>query len=339
MIAAKRGFCIAILSLLPGVAAAQDSSDPPQQPAFRTQSNAVLVPALVKDKNGEIIFGLTAKDFVIEDDGVEQLVHLDEQLETASVSLVVAIQLGRTAAAELPRIRTLGTMLDPILSRGRNRCAIVTFDSTVELTRNFTSNGALIAADLNGVRSGDHGAAILDAVGYSVALLKREPTERQRVLLLVSETRDHGSHVVTLEDTVQAIANSNTLVYALAFSPTASNVLDDMRGKLERKGNAVDLGELATKLMVMAVQALRTNAPKTIAEMTGGEYELFASHKGFESRMADFANHLHNRYLLSFEPKDPHPGLHRVTVHLRHVKDATILARERYWANSLSSDY
>jgi hypothetical protein len=215
----------------------------------------------------------------------------------------------------------------------------VTFDSAVELTRNFTTNGALITADLAKLRPGDHKAAILDAVGYSVALLKQEPKERQRALLLVSETRDHGSHVVTLEDTVQAIAGSNTLVYALAFSPTASNVLDDMRGKLERKGNAVDLGELATKLMIMAVQAMRTNTPKTIAEITGGEYELFASHKGFESRMADFANHLHNRYLLSFEPKDPHPGLHRVRVRLRQVEDATIVARKRYWANSLSSDY
>lgn len=334
MFPAKSSLCVAMLQILVGGAVAQNLPEPPQQPTFRTQSNAVLVPALVKDKNGEIIYGLQAKDFIIEDDGVEQPVRLDDAPDPAPISLVVAIQLGRTAAAELPRIRTLGVMLEPILSQGRNRCAIVTFDSEVELTRSFTTNGALIAADLARLRPGDHKAAILDAVGYSVALLKQEPKERQRVILLVSETRDHGSRVVTFEDTVQAIADSNTLVYTLAFSPTASNVLDDMRGKLERKGNAVDLGELATKLLVMAVQAMRRNTPKTIASMTGGEYELFASHKGFESRMADFANHLHNRYLLSFEPKDPHPGLHRVTVRLRRSEDVTILARERYWAPS-----
>jgi len=48
--------------------------------------------------------------------------------------------------------------------------------------------------------------------------------------------------------------------------------------------------------------------------MTGGEYELFSSRKGFETRMNSFANHLHNRYLLSFEPKSPHSGLHQIRV-------------------------
>jgi len=325
------GLCLFGLNF---AAAPQDSQLPGQEPVFRTQSNIVLAPALVTDRRGSVIYGLQAGDFLIEDDGVEQPVQLDEEPVAVPVSLVVAIQMGRTAAAELPRIRTLATMLEPILSQGRNRAAIVTFDSEVKLVRGFTTNPDLIAADLGRLRPGDQQAVILDAVSYAIALLKQEPKERQRVLLLVSETRDHGSHVRTIEETVRDITDSNTLVYTLAFSPTVSNLLDDMRGKLERKGNAVDLGELATKLTIMAIQAMRKNAPKTIATMTGGEYELFKSHAGFESRMVKFANHLHNRYLLSFEPKDPHPGLHRVRVRLRQSAEATVLARDRYWADS-----
>jgi VWFA-related protein len=316
-------------------AAPQDSQVPSQEPVFRTQSNIVLAPALVTDRKGSIIYGLQAGDFVIEDDGVEQPVHLDEEPASVPVSLVVAIQLGRTAEAELPRIRTLATMLEPILSQGRNRAAIVTFDSEVNLVRGFTTNPDLIAADLGRLRPGDQQAVILDAVGYAIALLKQEPKERQRVLLLVSETRDHGSHVCPLEETVRDITDSNTLVYTLAFSPTVSNVLDDLRGKLERKGNGVDLGALVN----LAIQAMRKNTPKTIAAMTGGEYELFKSHAGFESRMVEFANHLHNRYLLSFEPKDPHPGLHRVRVQLRQSAEATVLARDRYWAESANNSH
>ena len=34
---------------------------------------------------------------------------------------------------------------------------------------------------------------ILDAIDYSVGLLRKEPQDRLRVLLLISETRDHGS--------------------------------------------------------------------------------------------------------------------------------------------------
>lgn len=329
--AAIIGFCFFGLNFgLNFTAAPQDSQLPGQEPVFRTQSNIVLVPTLVKGKNGAIVYGLRAADFIIEDDGVQQPVQLDEEPASSPVSLVVAIQLGRTAAAELPRIRTLAMMLEPILSQGRNRAAIVTFDSEVTLVRGFTTNPDLIAADLGRLRPGDQQAVILDAMGFAVAMLKQEPKERQRVVLLVSETRDHGSHVRTLEETVRDITDSNTLVYTLAFSPTVSNILDDARGKLEPQGNAIDL----TKLAIMAAQAMRKNAPKTIAEMTGGEYQLFKSHAGFESRMVEFANHLHNRYLLSFEPKDPHPGLHRVRVRLRQSAEATVLARDRYWADS-----
>jgi hypothetical protein len=85
------------------------------------------------------------------------------------------------------------------------------------------------------------------------------------------------------------------------------------------------------------VQALRANAPKRLAGMTGGEYELFKSSKSFESGMSDFANHLRNRYLLSFEPRDPHSGLHKVRVRLRKSDGNayTVLARDRYWVGSM----
>ena len=44
---------------------------------------------------------------------------------------------------------------------------------------------------------------------------------------------------------------------------------------------------------------------------------MFDSAKGFDARMTDFDNHLHSRYLLSFQPAQPHPGLHRLTVRLK----------------------
>ena len=77
---------------------------------------------------------------------------------------------------------------------------------------------------------------------------------------------------------------------------------------------------------------MRKNSAKALASMTGGEYELFATRKSFESDMISFANHLHSRYLLSFEPKDPHTGLHRIRVRLRNSgSNQTLLFRGTYW--------
>jgi hypothetical protein len=77
---------------------------------------------------------------------------------------------------------------------------------------------------------------------------------------------------------------------------------------------------------------MRKNAPKTMAAMTGGEYELFATRRKFDVRMNDFTNHLHSRYLLSIAPRSPHPGLHQIRVRLKDGGSNTVLARTGYWA-------
>jgi VWFA-related protein len=299
-----------------------------QEPTLRSQSNIVLVPALVKDGQGGLVYGLDAKNFVIEDEGVEQTVRVDEVPEGQPVSLVIAIQTGRRARNEFERMKGLTAMLDPLFEGGRARVAIVEFGSLVTLARNFTTDETLIDADLSNLQAGDNKAAILDAINYSVDLLKKEAEGRERVLLLISETRDHGSaHKVP--ETVAAIGQSNALMYALSFSPGVSNILDTARGNnigdMHAGINLPDLG-------YRSAQALRKNVPSAVVAMTGGEYELFASGRRFDMSMTSFTNHLHSRYWLSFAPKDPHPGLHQIRVWLKNAAGDFVLARTSYWA-------
>jgi VWFA-related protein len=303
-----------------------------QETTLRSQSNLVLIPALVKDRQGGIVYGLQAKDFIVEDDGLEQPARLDEAPEGQPISLVVAIQRGRRAAYEFPRMQGLKSMLDPLFGLGTARVAVVEFDSQVEVTRNFTQDAGLVEADLRNLQPGDEGAVILDAIDSAVNLLKQEPDERLRVLLLISEIRDHGSHR-KMGEAVAAIGQSNAVMYALAFSPALSNILDTGRGTNKSEmHNGIDFMDL----LYRTAQAMKKNVPSTIASMTGGEYELFATKKKFEVRVNDFTNHLHSRYLLSFAPKEPHPGLHQIRVRLRaqspDAEGSTVLARSSYWA-------
>ena len=288
----------------------------------------MVIPALVKNLQGEVVYGLEAKDFVVEDDGVEQAVRLDEAVEGQPVSMVIAIQRGRRADYEFPRMRGLSAMLDPLVAEGHGAVAVVEFDSHVQTAQEFTGSSEKIAWTLNELQPGDGGAAILDAVDYSVRILEQVPKERQRVLLLISETRDHGSQA-KVEDVVAEIGQSSTAVYALAFSPSRSNILDTMRGdNMNEMHPSPDLWAP----LIMAAEAMKKNMPKTVASMTGGEYEMFATRKNFDSRMIDFSNHLHSRYLLSIEPKSPHEGLHQLRVRLRDQGDKAVLARSSYWA-------
>jgi len=309
-------------------------------PSLRTQANVVFVPTLVKDKAGKHIFGLQVKDFIIEDDGIEQAVSMDEAEPQEAVSLVIAIQSGRSALYEFQRMKGISSMLDQIVSQPQVQTAIVVFDNNVELAQDFTfeSDGteeylkSMMEGPRRNMEEGDRsGAAIYDAVRYSVNLLKKQPEDSRRVLLLISETRDHGSHAVSLDDTIRAISESNTVMYSLAFSPTASTAMDTLRGEWDARTDPAGWNLDILRLMKMARQAMRKNAAKSVASMSGGEYELFTSQKNFERLMNEFANHLHSRYLLRFEPKNPHPGPHEVRVRLRGRGNAVVLARRSYW--------
>jgi VWFA-related protein len=310
-----------------------------QETTLRSRANVVLIPTLVKDSQGATVYGLQSQDFIIEDDGVEQSVRLDEAPEGQPISLVVALQTGRRASYEFPRMQGLNSMLDPLFAPGTNRVALVEFDSHVNLARNFTNDPGLIADDLSNLRPGDGSAAILDAVAYSVKLLSDEPENRLRVLLVISETRDHGS-LIRIDKVVSAIGKANVVMYALVFSPSLSNILDTGRGNnnpdLHPEQSEMHPGPDLLAPLLMTVQAMRKNAPRTITEMTGGEYELFATKKKFDVRMNDFDNHLHSRYLLSISPRSPHPGLHQIRVRLKNAAGKTVLARTSYWTEDSS---
>jgi VWFA-related protein len=317
----RRYFNLSLVCLFCGLTFAQE-------PAFHSQTNTVLAPALVRDEKGHAVYGLQAKDFVVEDDGVAQTVSLDEPAHAQPISLVVAIQRGGRASYEFSRMRGLSTMLEPILSGGNVEVALIEFDSGVDLVQDFTHDAGRIEHELEKLETGDGGAAILDAVFLSEGLLRDRPRENQKMLLLISETRDHGS-IAKIDGVVGAVGTSSTLVYALAFSPAASNVMDTIRG------NNIDEMHAAPDLLAvlkLAREGLRKNVPESIASMTGGEYALFETRQGFETRMNEFDNHLRSRYLLSFAPKDPHPGLHAIRVQLKNGGKETVLARTSYWA-------
>src|ERR1700761_6328724 len=103
---------VALLTFLTLTAAAQDAptpapaqapppaSQPDQNFTLRTQSNIVLVPTSVQTKKGEMIYGLKANQFVVEDNGVAQTIHLDEDTDVLGLSLVVVVQCSRLAGWE-----------------------------------------------------------------------------------------------------------------------------------------------------------------------------------------------------------------------------------------------
>lgn len=294
-------------------------------PTIRVNTNVVLVPTLVEDHSGQVIYGLKPSDFILLDNGVKQQVHVDEEMDTDPVSLVVCIQRSRDATLEFDKFARLGPLLQLFTGRNQGEAALVVFDSKPVYLEGFQQDTSYIDRDLQDLPEGDGGAAILDAVGFSVNLLEEQPVNHRRVLLLISESRDHGSHHITIPQLVERIGTSNTLVFSVSFSPSKAEIIDWAKGN-----NSVEKGLLGPVLM--AVNAMRRNVPKTLAAMSGGEYEPFTRERGFEDRISEAAKHAHNRYMLSFYPSDPAPGFHTLQVKLTQDYAARVVARANYWA-------
>lgn len=305
-----------------------------EMPTFRVSTTVVVVPTLVEKTNGDVLYGLKPADFAVYDNGVPQKIHVDDDLDTQPVSLVVCIERGRDAPLEFDKIGKLGPLLDLFMRNGLGSIALVAFDSRATWVEPFGTDQDTIARDLKKMPAGDGGAAILDAVGYSVNLLEQQPPDHRRILLLISESRDHGSHHFNIPQLVERIGTSNTLVLSLVFSPGKAEMIDWARGNTN---GGTEMNILAP--LVMTVNAMRRNTPKTLAELSGGEYDPFTREKGFEARVAEVASHARNRYILSFHPTDLTPGLHTIVVKLTQDYGAHVVARNSYWAILRDEDH
>jgi Mg-chelatase subunit ChlD len=222
-------------------------------------------------------------------------------------------------------VAKLGPLLDLFLSDPRSEAALMGFDSKPHLLRDYTHSEEDLGDSLEHLQPGDGGGAILDTVSSAVDLLETQPREYRRVLLLISEERDHGSKHTKPVQLIQKIGRSNVLVLSVSFSPSRAEFLHDVK----------DSGDDRTMNMVssllMAVKAFKKNVAKEVAQESGGEYTTFTGDKGFEQRVVEAAKHVRNRYLITFSPSDLTPGLHTIRVRTTQDYGARIVARANYW--------
>jgi VWFA-related protein len=321
-------FC-ATLRLLAQTPSATDD----QSYTLKTQSNVVLVPTTVQTKHGEMIYELKPEQFVVEDNGVPQNVHVDEDTDSLGLSLVVVVQCSRAAGYEYPKLGGLGAMIDGIAGDAPREVAIVTYGSAPLLLGKFSNSVDAMARALAQLEPcDDPEASTLDAVAYATRLLEARQNHFRHAILLISETRDHGSTAKPAE-VVAALGRTNTVVDSVAFGPGKTEVMSD----LKYGGGSGPIG-----LLVMAVNALKKNAAHELAALSGGEYINFTTQKGFDEGLHQLSNHVHNYYLLSFQPHaeangEPASGMHRIRVRIPDYPDARVRFRESYFAGELDS--
>jgi VWFA-related protein len=243
LVARKILFALVSLLLVAIPAAGGQAPDSQSTSAsdLTAQTSLVIVPALVRSKSGQLVFNLTAADFSLTDDGIPQKLTLDRDTGGEPLALVVVLEVGGAGAREFDndKLTPLAPMLENMIGNVPHRIAVVAFDSHPRLVQQFTPNVEAAAKAIIGLTPGcswqhhmenceapgsfhdlstaDNGAAILDALGFAVGLLRDQPVSDRRAILLVSETIDRGSEL-TVDDAVRDLSDTNTAIYSFGFS-------------------------------------------------------------------------------------------------------------------------
>jgi len=354
-----------LLCLAAVVVNAQQSDN--GQPTLTVRSTLVEVPILLKAKGGEVVFGLTADDFLVTDNGVPQHLNLDQDTDSRPLALAIVVETGGAGARHLSDYRQLDSILDALIGNVEHRIAVIGFDSLPHLLMPFTPTTADASRQLAGLNEGDQGAAILDGIALAIAQLRVQPPRFRRAILLLSETIDQGSKT-TPDETLRLISDTNTAMYSFGFSSTRSAVSHEAskfgfgstepgpaHGCFSRNGADSEYEghyskqvldcisqlapplRLATMTFLTARNALRNKTAESIAQLTGGEFFHFRNAKDLKASLITISNDLPNYYVLSFRPSSPTPGLHALQVETKDRPQLVLKARREYWIDDDSA--
>jgi VWFA-related protein len=355
---------LAIVLIISALSAPGDSA---QSVTLTVKSDLVVVPALVKTRAGERVYSLTAQDFSLTDNGLPQMLHLEEDADREPLALAVIVQTGGRAATHLKDYQHLEPLLDAVIGDVRHTVAVIRFDSKPFLAQDFTESTKDAAESIASLEPGGDGVAILDAIEFGIGRLKAVPPRYRRAILLISETFDKSSQS-SLEGAVRAIGDTNTTIYSLAFSSARAEIAHHAE-KIPRPGGtpyshasyapggcmsrapgadtdahgnrAIQAWDCAGDLLpplriaefpfFVAKVDLQRNVPEAVARLTGGEYFNFRDAKSLDSRLIALMNDVPNHYVLSFRPTSPTPGSHSLRLNVTSQPELVIEARSAYW--------
>ena len=280
------------------------------QPVFRSGVDLVHLGVTVVGKDGQLVSGLTAEDFVIQEEGREQGIAyfsrgLDGDLETMPLHLGVLFDTsssmdrdaGFAKTAAIKFLRGLTFAVDMTL---------VSFDTQVRVSRFGQFDFPRLVERLRGQKTGGM-TALYDALG--VYLDGAFAQDGRKVLLLYTDGGDTRSRMRRREllDLVRA---SDVTVYAIGFQ-TQLRAADQMMERLQLE---------------------------EIVDLTGGRCYFPTSKDELDEIYAQIRDELAARYSLGYVSTDPTTdgAWRRVTVKLAETRPelegARIRARKGYFA-------
>ncbi len=272
---------------------------------FRKRVDEVNVIFTVTDKHGHFIKDLKQGEFHVLDDHKPPSSVVDFRSETDLPLRVGLLIDASNSIRERFRFEQEAAMyfLSQIIRPKSDEAFVLGFDTTAEVTQDFTDNAEKLAHGVRMLRPGG-GTAMYDAIYYACRdkLMKARTTgPARRAIILVSDGEDNQSRV-TLGETVEMAQRAEVIIYAI--STNISNI--KMRGD---------------KIM------------EKLAEATGGRAFFPFKIEDVSNAFAEIQDELRSQYALAYKPADFQPdGRYRTIDITAENKKYRVRARKGYYA-------
>jgi Ca-activated chloride channel family protein len=256
----------------------------------RSSAGASLarVQARVTDRTGRAIAGLNAKDFSVNEGGVERAVR-EVVPATAPFNLVLLLDVSGSLEERIDFIRKAALAF--LSTAGpRDRIAIVSFRDDVQLVSDFTSDRRVLTERIKDIQAGG-ATALYDALGYSLVSILR-PLRGERTGIVVLSDGDDNRSFLTFPSIVDAVYETGAIIYPLyvpsglipeSSAPAATATLDPTRARfLELTSRADEEG-------------------RRLAEVSGGTYYAITRLEQLQRAYDDVAAQLRTAYTITYE--------------------------------------
>ncbi|WP_396626108.1 VWA domain-containing protein [Luteitalea sp.] len=294
------------LALLGAETSAQD------QPTFRASVDVVTIDAYAH-RDRKPIPGLTARDFVVRDNGVEQPV--DSLGTTDSAHVIIGLDLsgsvdGRTLEQLKSAVRTLAGQLTPA-----DRVSLFTFSDRLRLLLRAATPGGDLESALARFAAG--GATPLqDAMVLGAALSLADT--RPSVFLLFTDGQDTTSWTSAAR-ALDVLRRTNVVVFPVGAGLPVTITSAPFADALTRQPWMAATPGDGLRLLQSA------------ADLTGGEFLRVEKDAKLSETFQGILGQYRQRYLLTYTPATTAPGFHKLEVRLRG-RPGEVVAREGYVA-------
>lgn len=303
-----RSLAIGVLSalLITSIDARQERGQKPtsqDEEPVKLHTTLVQVPVVVSERGGRYVSDLNRDEFAIFEDGVRQNLELFGSVEEPFSVALLLDSSGSTEAA-LEQIKSAALAFIGNL-RPQDRVMVVSFNDSVEVLSELTSNTAKLAAAVRSIKAGQF-TQVYEAVYTAVWERMREIPGRKAVIVF-TDGIDTASSEISEEDTLDAVIESeDIIVYPIRYA-TRQDVEQKMEARLRTSISSNGAGAVSEKLEQSRRELDRTYRGadeylQQLAEMSGGVLERADRLGDLNTALGKIAEELRHQYLLGYYP-------------------------------------